>query len=94
MTEADDEKNLIDLLNMQSEKIGTLLDFNQKVLAACREQAANWREIQRAYVELAQSAGDLADDCALMARITADRAGDIISTEYGIVEVSEEETDD
>jgi hypothetical protein len=39
-------------------------------------------------------ANDIADSCALIARVSIDRAGDIISNEWGIEEIGVEENDD
>lgn len=95
-----EDMNIFDLVNGQTKKIGDLLDYNQAVVRVCRQQAENWRGVSRGYVEMAQMASDIADDCALFARISIDRVGDIVSTEYDLTntngeqeEAGEEESD-
>ncbi len=95
--EEDDSNNARDMFTLsreQSEKIGSLLDYNQSVVRAARVQAENWHIIVRSYYEMAEMAQGIADDCALFARLSVDRVGDLLSTEYNITEVTGEEDDD
>lgn len=91
----DEDSDVFKLLNRQTAKIGDLLDYSQSVVKVCRMQADNWRNLAHAFIECAQMANDIADDCALVARVAVDRAGDVIAIEWGIEEVNgQEEMDD
>lgn len=76
-----------------SQKIGYLLDYNQAVVKSAREQAENWKRIAISYIEMSQAAAEIANDCALFARISVDRTGDVIAAEWDL-EVVEETTEE
>lgn len=85
------QKDIFQIGREQAEKIGILLDYSQTITKVSRQQADNWHNVARAFYECGQMAEEIATDCALIARISADRAGDIIATEWGIEETEAEE---
>ena len=87
----DPNLSLFDIAQYQSKEIGKLLDYNQAIVLVCRQQAENWQTISQAYIRCAQMAGDIAESCAVAARISVDRTGDIISSEFDLVEIEEDE---
>lgn len=89
-----DDISFGDVMNYQIEKTGNLLDYSQKIVLACRKQANDWQAIAQAFFKCASDAQDLAESCALAARIAADRVGDIISTEFDIREINEDEEEE
>lgn len=90
---SEEPEDIFEILQLQTAKIGELLDYNHLIVKICRQQADNWRSLGRSYIECAQMANDIADQCALVARISTDRAGDVISTEWGIEEVGHDHDD-
>ena len=94
----DPDLSLDEISRYQSETIGRLLDYNQAIVVVCREQAENWQLLAQAFIRCAQMAGDIAESCAVAARVTVDRTGDIISNEFALVETTHyddnEEDDD
>lgn len=91
----DNEDDIFDVISQQTKKIGELLDYNQAIVKTCRLQADNWRNLSRAYIECAQMASEIADQSALIARISVERSGEIISTEWGIeaVDIDDDDND-
>lgn len=85
---------LRDVAKYQSEKIGTLLDYNQKIVMVCRRQAHQWQELAEAFVECAQMAADVAESCAVAARVSVDQVGNILSNEFDLVELHQEEEEE
>lgn len=77
-----------DISQYQSRQIGALLDYNQQIMIVCRHQAENWQILAQAYTRCAQMAADIAESCAVMSRMTVDRAGEILETEFGLVETT------
>lgn len=87
----EENQNIFEILKNQSVKIGELLDYNQTIVRVARIQAENWKALSRGYMECAQMAEEIAESCALVARISVDKAGDIISTEWGIDKIDGDE---
>ena len=85
---------LKDVSAYQSKKIGELLDFNQAVVVVCRRQAESWQELSQAYLQMAEMAADIAASCAIAARISVDRSGDILSSEFDLVTIYPDEEED
>lgn len=80
----EEEVSFVDILNFQNDKTGKLLDYNQQIVLACRQQALNWQQIAQAYLRCADTATEIAESCAIAARISSDRVGDVISNEFSI----------
>ena len=89
-----DDISFQDVLNYQMEKTGNLLDYSQQIVLACRKQANNWQAIAQSFFRCANEAQEIAESCALAARVAADRVGDIISTEFDITTIDEDDEDD
>lgn len=85
--------DIFEILSLQSAKIGELLDYNQTIIKVCRIQAENWRSLSRAFMECASMASEIADQSALIARVSIDRSGDIIATEWGLEEIDGDDDD-
>ena len=90
----DPDLALDNISRYQSEAIGRLLDYNQAIVVVCREQAENWQLLAQAFIKCAQMASDIAESCAVAARVTVDRTGDIISNEFALVETTNYNDDD
>jgi len=92
--DGDELRDIAKILDLQTVKIGELLDYNQTIIKVCRAQADNWKKLATAYIECAAMANEIAEQCALVARVSVDRAGDVISTEWGIEEIGDDDDED
>ena len=90
----DPNLSLSDIAQYQSAMVGRLLDYNQAITVVCRKQAENWQDLAQAYIRCSEMAVDIAESCAVAARITVDRTGDIISNEFDLVERVANDDDD
>lgn len=79
---------------MRAEKIGALLDYNQRLTTILRSQAKDWETIANAFDNAKEQCLNIAELAALQARTNSDLTGDIISTEFGIVEAEDIDDDD
>lgn len=97
MTMAD-EKNAVQQLDEElDERTGELIDANAKMTSICRKQAQEQMKIALAYEGLAEMARVCADLNAQMAKAAAEITGDIIKSEWGLIdddELDDEDFDD
>lgn len=94
MTMAE-EKNPVQQMDEElDEKTGELIDANARMTQICRKQAQDLLKIALAYEGLAEMARACADMNAEMARKAAEITGDIIKSEWGLLDDDEFDDDD
>lgn len=59
-----------------------------------RQEGKTWKMLAAAHIECAEIALDISEACAVAARVSADRVGDAISAEYGLVETDDDNEED
>lgn len=96
---SDDDKaekyqEILDIEDRRSALIGELLDYNQRITRVLRDQAKDWEMIALAYTRGNQACLEIAELSAVQARLSADITGDLISAEFGVVEVEEIDDED
>jgi hypothetical protein len=88
-----DDLSLEQVMRYQTDKVGKLLDYNQRIVQACRSNALAWREIAQAFARCAEDALEISETCSIAARVAADRAGDLISTEFDLIPNDDSDND-
>lgn len=83
MTEKTPDKNPMDVVrDGLDEKIGFLLDYNQKAVAVLRRQAKDFERVAEFFQAMRDRALDIADDTATLAMLVSEATGDILSAEF------------
>lgn len=93
MTEQQ-EPSILEMDEALDEKTGELIDANAKMTVVCRKQAQDLLKIALAYEGLAEMARACADMNAEMAKRAAEITGDIIKSEWGLLDDDEYDLDD
>lgn len=79
---------------MKAARVGELIDYSQQLVRIERVESQTWKALAKAHIECAEMALDISEMCAVAARVAADKVGDAISAEYGLVELSDQEDEE
>jgi hypothetical protein len=95
MAEEDYDNLRPDEIDAEIDKKYTeLLDMNSAVIQASRQMARDVLRIKDVYLMLAEKCVEIAELHAVGARQTADLTGDLLSNEWGLVELLGEDDDE